>query len=99
MFTASFGGIMRASSAACPPGSGPHREMYSSITSMGAATYVTLAALRVPLAVRVYVPIALVVALRYFACVPEEGDFPPTARGHAASSSESPSAEKDRGSG
>ena len=68
MFTASFGGIIRDVFCGMPARIlHSHREMYSSITSMGAATYVTLAALQVPLAVRVYVPIALVVALRYFA--------------------------------
>ena len=68
MFTASFGGIIRDTFCGMPARIlHSHQEMYSSITSMGAATYVTLAALQVPLAVRVYVPVALVVALRYFA--------------------------------
>jgi uncharacterized membrane protein YeiH len=44
-----------------------HQDAYASLTSFGASAYVALSALQMPVALRIAVPIALVVALRYLA--------------------------------
>jgi len=68
MFTASFGGIMRDTLCAKPARIlHSHQEAYASCTSIGAATFVTLSALRVNPWVRCLAPIAVVVALRWLA--------------------------------
>ena len=65
MFTASFGGIMRDTFCGVPARIlHSHREAYASLTSMGAALYVTLASMQVSLELRIAAPICLVVALR-----------------------------------
>lgn len=42
-----------------------HQDAYASITSFGASSYVTLSAMQMPVALRVGVPIVLVIALRW----------------------------------
>jgi uncharacterized membrane protein YeiH len=68
MFTASFGGIMRDALCAMPARIlHSHQDAYASITSIGAAVFVTLSALNVDVWVRCFVPMAIVVLMRKFA--------------------------------
>jgi len=44
-----------------------HQDAYASLTSFGASAYVALSALQVPVALRIGLPVVLVVALRWLA--------------------------------
>ena len=65
MFTASFGGIIRDTFCAMPARIlHSHQDAYASLSMMGACAYVALSAARVSVAIRIFVPIVLVVAAR-----------------------------------
>jgi len=68
MFTASFGGIIRDTFCGKPPRIlHSYQEAYASVTMIGACAYISLSALQVSLALRIAIPIALVVGIRKFA--------------------------------
>ena len=65
MFTASFGGIIRDTFCAAPARIlHSHQDAYASLTMMGACTYVALSAAQASVALRIAIPIVLVVAAR-----------------------------------
>ena len=65
MFTASFGGIIRDTFCAAPARIlHSHQDAYASLSMMGACAYVALSAARASVALRIFVPIVLVVVLR-----------------------------------
>ena len=65
MFTASFGGIIRDTFCAAPARFlHSHQDAYASLTMMGACAYVTLSAAQASVALRIAIPIVLVVAAR-----------------------------------
>ena len=65
MFTASFGGIIRDTLCAAPARIlHSHQDAYASLSMMGACAYVALSAARASVALRIFVPIVLVVVLR-----------------------------------
>ena len=65
MFTASFGGIIRDALCAAPARIlHSHQDAYASLSMMGACAYVALSAARASVALRIFVPIVLVVVLR-----------------------------------
>ena len=65
MFTASFGGIIRDTFCAVPARIlHSHQDAYASLTMMGACAYVALSAAQASVALRIAIPIVLVVAAR-----------------------------------